>query len=487
MHIELKDRIVDTLYDYSTWVLLLIVILGSVWWFVPPASARCEVLMPGDFVYLNETCDVSRVVSWGGMFAHFPGEYYSDNPDRIVNITGFMYTHFIDPNKYVVGNWYKWEGSYEANGYNLAFIVKSGKRPNVTANVTTNITPTPKPTMEIKRINTDMLLARGEQYEYTYNSTYKGDAWLWMFTPDNAYMGVPLEYYNGYNYLFTPELTQSLVPDVYTEYIQFAGNNSRQDIYYKDGGLQSLYRDIPSVYIAGNYSYLQVPDLFLKMEKNPLSDDIVVPLRTTIEEPSIIIKNYYRDGDTIIVQGNTSLSFDTKINCIIDPDHWTTQTEKRANTYPVTMMGDIEHERTFIVRLPLNWDELSIGEHNIVLSAQNGLINLTAHKEFKVTDTYVMPSPTPEKVKIALDDNGTPLVTAIPSPTPTPEPTTIEPTPTPDPTIEPNFTANVTIPTPTPEPTPTPKPIPTMYTLDLPANICVVALCIAFAKLRGHL
>ena len=480
--------VVGGLDGYSTWILLLVVLIGGIWLFVHPVSARCEVLVPGDAVYLNETCDVSRVVSWGNMFAHFSGEDYGETPDRVVNVTGFMYTHFIDSKKYIVGNWYKWEGEYEDSGYNLAFVVKDGKRPNITiVNNTTNITPTPTQKMELKRVNTDMLLARGEQYEYTYNSTYKGKAWLWMFTPDNNYMGIPLEYYIGYNYIFTSDLTQSLVPDVYTEYIQFAGNNSRQDIYYSNGGLQSIYRDIPSVYIFGNYSYNQIPDMFIKMELNQLSDDVVVPLRITIEEPAITIKDYYRDGDTIIVQGNTTLSFNTKISCIIDPEHWTTQTEKKANTYPVTMMGDIENERTFIVRLPLNWDELSIGEHNIVLSAQNGLINLTVHKEFKVTDTYVIPTPTPERIKIALDSNGSPLATVIPTPTPTPEPTAIEPTPTPETTIEPNFTVNVTTTVPTPIPLPTPKPTPTMLTLDLPINIGIIALCLAFAKFRGCL
>jgi hypothetical protein len=488
VRLKLKDRVIDFLYDRSTFILILvfIILIGTVI-IVPPASARCEVLSQGDFVYLNETCDVSRVLSWGGMFAHFSSDYYGETPDRVVNVTGFMFTHKIDPAKYVVGNWFKWDGEYEDNSNPLAFRVKAGIRPNLTVNKTTNVTPNTTPTITASPYNTKttLVIARGEVLPFEYATGDKGKAWIWLFEGSNDYLGMPMEQIEwGYKYGFTKEITQSFPPDTYTAFIQFAGYNKKQDVYYsQDNTFLSVYRDVKPVSLNG-LSNVQYSDKFIAMVTDGnYSDDTIIPLTITIKDPAIAITDYYQRGDNLIVEGTTTLSLKTSITCIVDPEHWVTQKEKNENTYPVYISGDIDEDREFSVSLPIRWDELSIGEHLIVLTAKKDLINLTVHKEFDVTDTFVMPTPRPEKVKILLDKEGKPLL--IPTPTPTPEPTfTPEPTPipTPEPTIIPNVTINTT---PTPLPIKTPKPTPTMMTLSLPINISIVAICLAFAKFRG--
>jgi hypothetical protein len=455
----------------------ILVILVVILLCIKPSLAACIVEHQGDPVFLNETCDISKVVSWSGDFAYFSSGYESDTPTKIVHLQGFMYKTFIDPKKFVIGDWFKWEGvGTGAHGNNLAFKVMPGVRPN--GSPKTNTTQLPNQTILplVDNKTPNIVVARGEILNYIYPTNEdKGGAWMWLFEGSNLYLGMPMTYTDeGYTYLFDRGTTQYFQPDTYTAYIQFGGYNRKQDVYYSNNAIQSIYRDVNPVYLSGNYSKVQYVDLFVKRVTNDsYSDDTIVPIKFTIEEPNIIIKQYYRDGDTIIIQGTTSLSLGTKISCIIDPTHWTTTSEIRQNTYAVNVTGDTDKDREFIVSLPLKWEELSIGEHNIVLSAKTGLIDLTIHKEFRVSDTYVIPTPTPVKVKVALDENGKPLVTAVPSQTPL------------IPTLVPVNTIPVTTKTPvprTPTPTasivPTKTPVPKSTMITLPFNPVLVLIAL---------
>jgi hypothetical protein len=149
--------------------------------------------------------------------------------------------------------------------------------------------------------------------------------------------------------------------------------------------------------------------------------------------------------------------------------------------------------------IPVNWDEMAIGEHEVY-----GLIEKNRYKTdttllFKVSDIYVMPTPTPARERVVVEEYGwhriLPNVTT-PAPAPlatlqyvnmSPEAvvTTIISTATNESYI---LVSNETIIVPTAEPTTNqttvvPTPIPTTrdpnITIPLPLWLGIAAVCIA--------
>jgi hypothetical protein len=484
---ELNDTWVTILFVGITLLLIIYACCAP----VSAATPRCEILSQGDIAYLGEYCDVSRVVSWGAQFAYFSGGYPTEVPTKIVDASGFMYRFYIDPAKFVVGDWWKWDGHYDRAGNQLAFTIKAGTRPAVVPMNTTNVTPVPTPIQEKNvTVSDNIVIARGEVLDYTYQSKDKGKAWLWLFESSNLYLGMPMEFRNdGYKYTFNGSITQSFVPDDYIAYIQFGGANNKQDVYYNlnNNSLESIYRSVTTIQLSA-YPKVQYNLHFLKQVNNKeYSDDEIATIYINMREPEMVITDYYEKGDSLVVAGTTTLSLGTPITCIIDPEHWVTESEIKANTYKVSVTGTVDADRKFYVELPLQWDELSLGEHDIVLNGKSGLIDITIHKEFHVSDTYVIPTPTPAKVKVALDSEGNPLKIATPVPTPTPIPTpyitTVQPTPIQ--TIHNSTPTSTPTPRPTTVPrTPTPRPTATMITVPLNPTIACIAIGIMCILLR---
>jgi hypothetical protein len=448
----------------------------------------------GDNVYLGEYVDITGVVSWQAQFAYWSVGYpMSDLPDAIIDASSFQHNYYIDPTKYRVGTYYKWDGKYERSGNMLAFYVKAGERPIITPTPT----PTPQPTINpitdpysIRPIpETDILLARGGELKYIYNNGKdSGGAWLWFFDHSTQYLGmIMFKNETIYTFPFVNAITQTMGPGNYKGYIQFAGANKKQDVFYSSGNtLDSIYKLVPKVDLFGK-TREQYRTEFLRMAEDPLySDDILVPINLTIEDPVLRITEYYEWGDNLIVEGKTSLSVDTNITCIVDDAHWVTAKEKADNTYPVIVTGGIDTERSFSVSMPLKWGELSIGEHLIELNVEDKGISLHTHKEFDITNTYVIPTPTPATVKVVVSEYGSHKV--IPTATATPVPAviftsapTLQPIQqTPTEVITKTIIQNTTNATPT-KATTTPQ---YAYSVPVPALIGLPAIALAYLVMR---
>jgi hypothetical protein len=475
----------------------ILFILSCILLFSPTVSAYYEVYQ-GDIVYRGETVDISRVMSWKNQFAYWKsGEYEGDYPDKIISVSGYMYSYYIDPEKYEVGTYWKWEGQYMRNGNNLAFYVKEGVRPEVTPiptlnkTNTTNLTNiTPVPTMPPLPTGEHVLIARGDRgvlnYEIDEKRLINGlpqKAYLWLFGSKSKILGNPLTSTKTgsiYSYEFNSTVTQSLTEGKYTGYLQFVGNNNIQDVFYDPikNTLDSPFKAVISVNIdpflpdriKQEFEKLAVPSSYC--------DDFLVPVVIEIATPAIWISDYWEDGNSMIVEGTTNLEEGTDLVAMIDPDHFALLNEIADRKYSSKATGNYSAMRQFSIRIPFRWDELNLGRHTVNVSAFKYGLNVISTVDFEVSGIWVQPTPPPEFRQFVVDENGSHRVpTQVPTITPIPAQTTTVPTTSQvlmngtlrnitsrnQTIIRPaNYTSpqNVTI-TPTPPPTRTPEPVPT--------------------------
>jgi hypothetical protein len=401
----------------------------------------------GDPVYLGEYVDISLAPSWPDFavaWCRNEGSYCTP-PDQTVAITGNMHNYYIDPDIFNYGTYYRWDGTWN-RGENLnAFIVKPGNR--TIANITPIITPPPQNATIIsenisKIIESDyktIVIVRGDSGKLDYyNPMAIGSGHLWMFGGDEFVNGgthseldLPLTFLDG-NYYFnlSTGFTKNLDYGNYTGYLQFNGKNGFQDVYYIEHYktpfnatypvLNSIYKDVPLKSINGMVPR-QIETIFKSMVTDPkYSDDIIAPINISVLPPQIIVNNYYEDGDKIHVDGLTSLNEYCNISAVIDPDHYPLPKDLAKNTYVGVVSGNIHGMRTFVIEMNVPWGDLAIGEHEIQFTGTGYQNDLIANQNliFKVSDIYVIPTPTPKVERVILDDYGWHRVTPEPTATP---------------------------------------------------------------------
>ena len=328
-----------------------------------PASATIEV-MQGDTIYLGETVDISRVMSWSGQFAYFSSGETGKNPTKIVDVNdvGHMYSYYIDPAKFNVGTWYKWDGEEESAGNMLAFYIAPGTR-------LTNITVTKINNTIIKSIeppelippenplDTHLLLARGDSGILRYhlpNAPENGinpQGYIWLFGDAPEYdtinknsgrlLGIPMTYEpNGSinSFTFSPEMSGNLQEGWYSGFIQFTGVNRRQDVFYdKDkNNLDSPYKSVEPVNLDA-FTPTRVEQEFIRLQQSALySDDLLIPISVELVTPSISIGDYWEEEDYIVIRGSTPMKNGTAISVVIDPDQYPLKRDLIAHTFNTT-------------------------------------------------------------------------------------------------------------------------------------------------------
>lgn len=481
-------------------VLLLLISISTI--LLPLASAVCVVETQGSPVYIGEYCDVSKVVSWKAQFAYFSNGYYSDTPTKIVDVSGFMYHYYIDPKKFVPGLWYKWDNEYESGGYNVAFEVRSGRRPNATVNATDNATVNAtkkKPGEQAVVIpkDTDILIARGDYgiLRYGLDKNVTGgpqqEAYIWLFgtagTPTKI-LGERIWYSPeelGYTYEFLPNDTGYFTTGKYTGYYQFVGANKRADVFYDavNNNLDSPYKNVSPVNLDPF-----IPDRIKKEfdtleNQSQYSDDILVPINMTVMEPDVVITDYWEDSDDIVIEGTTTMGDGTELIVELNPEHYALTKEIEANRHRINATGSTNNLRKFSVSIPIQWGEMSIGQHKLRVWINTYKVNVSMDKDFEISGIWVMPTPTPEFRKIVIvegqgshqvnasggnvNSTGTATNFTVTN-TPTPRPITPKPTTNPK-----NATNSTVTKTSTPKPTPIPEPT---ADIELPLNPAIAIL-----------
>jgi len=446
---------------------------------------------PLPVVYLGEYADVSKVVGWTGQLGYWNAGYQTTSkPDLVVDASTFQHRFYIDPSKFKVGIWYKWDGDYEDSSNNEAFEVKSGIRPSAIPTTVNNngsyITPIPT-TIPNHPENVHIMIARGDQVEYKYwSSDSRKYGSVWLFGKNYALLGnsmeSPTEGDNLFKFLFLEATTQSLPVGWYTGYLQFY--SKRPDVFYNkdENTLDTPYDDaiIKDINLAG-----LTPDRtkaeFDKLESNvAYTDDKLVNITVDMKDPLIQFTDYYEEADTIVIQGKSTLCEGTNVSFIVDPEKYTTGYSTRTHTVTVPLTGEINGYREFTVRLPVDWSQMAIGRHSVVAKVDKLKIHLTQTKEFDVTSINVNPTPTPEQVKIIVEDGGWHRIDGAQATNQTATNATPIATPTPQ-VIYVNATPQIIYVTVTPSVTPTTAaPIATETTEEspLPPEITIGALAI---------
>ena len=495
---------------------------------IPAVSAEIYRVNQTDTVFQGEYADISGVTSWTNQLAYFGGGDYIGNPTKIIDTSKNRYQFYIDPAIFEVGKYYKWDGTPEPNSSSLAFVVKTGVRDwGISTIVTRKVTPVPtidpEDLVHVVPKDTHILIARGDTglLEFTPDRSISGggqaDAYLWLFGTGQSLdklLGEKMTYsLNGTTtqFLFLPNLTETLDVGWYTGYIQYVGLNRKPDVFYVEDTvhytkiLDTPFDDdvIPDVDINGFVPY-KIQQELEKLEANKAySDDILVPLTIEIQDPRIIIKDYWEEADRIVIQGETNLWNGTEITVKLDPDNHVLAQDARLHTWKAyAVKGDLTStitdlgskyvttngqpvyigtsvQRRFSIRIPVAWGEMAIGEHQLKASANPYKINVEGYKTFQVTGVWVNPTPTQIFQKVIVDEYGTHLVSSNGTIIYDSSGGVITPAPTGSWTIDVNgnpvyitVTPAITAaPTPTPLPTPTPTFYPTLVRTITPTPV----------------
>lgn len=457
---------------------------------IAPASAYIQISQ-GDHVYLGETVDISQAVAWPAFQICWCSQrnYDCDPPDQVIDIEGNMYDYWIDPAKFKYGTYYRWDGDWHRGENSIAFTVLSGKRP---ADIpVSNKTITDTNETEITKITEgpyNFLIARGDSpLLYTTilpePNAEPSPAHMWLFSNTLLSMNLPMERSgNTYSYKMTKELTSDMAEGTYTGYIQLNGLNRVQDIFLEGTILDTPYDDtvVPDVNIL-QWNLRSVKEDFdvLKSKCN-LFDDELIPVSITVSPMEITITDVEQTEDKLYVSGETTLDNTTVFTVQLDPDNYKLRSDILLHTWQSYSTGSIDAKREFSTALDLNKEELYLGAHEIIMSVnKEGYTSETSY-DFKVTDVYVMPTPTPELKRFVVGGDyeginyrAMPTVEIITTPEPTPEDVIITPEPTQS--ITPLQTvATTTIPTTIPVANDTIPTIPIGYIVPVAAGCLAI-------------
>jgi hypothetical protein len=402
---------------------ILVLLLGGV---ASAATTPIVILQGGGerapVAYLGETVDMALVLGFQQTIAWWSNDNNQAAlpPDIIIQITSYQHAVYLDPMKYKVGTWFKWDGAYEAAANNIAFEIYPGVRPAPIVTATPTIDPMitlipEKPTVPAA---THIVMARGDTLKFKYGSAgLSGNGYLWYFgnAPDSGVYGVSMNTSPGvYSYTFLSKETQNLVPGWYTGYLQTANSNGWQDVFYNaaTNSLDSPYKSVMPVKLDGFIPTRVQAELDVMRANKQFSDDQYVSITLEVKDPYIRITQYYEQADNIIVEGVTSLSEGTEISFILDPDHYPIQSVKGQNTIKVKATGDLKADRNFKVSIPVNWGELSLGAHPILATVDKGNIHLTTEQDVRITMIWVNPAPTQIGVKLVVEEYGSHVTNA---------------------------------------------------------------------------
>jgi hypothetical protein len=464
---------------YSFVIIIVIFLISQ-------CNGETITISQGSIAYMNETVDISLAVAYPDFQVAWceARNYDCDPPDQVIDITGNMHTYWLNPEKFRYGTYYRWDGEWHRAENSIAFTILPGQRPIKRINQTVNKTNV---TQQIRPHEGpyEYLIARGDT-PTVYTVLNRSDVCqLWIFSDTMTTYDMALSYSNDtYSRKLTESETFSMSSGEYDGYIQCNGNNGLQDIFLLDGELDTPYDDriVPDVPVVA-WNLLNVKRQFDQLAKDiPRFDDLLIPIRVSISEPTVTITSTEQDDTKLYISGTTTLGNDTPIVLKLDPDNYVLPKDVALNTWTTYASGSIDAPRTFNTAISLNKDDLYIGMHEITSTVENNGDVTVSSLNFRVSDVYVMPTPTPEPKRMIYgkDWEGIPVKV---TPTPTPEVTeTQEVVITVIPTV--NVTVNATPNVTTVKTTAVPTANQTIPTIPVNVAIAIAAVCSAMVLRR---
>lgn len=454
-------------------------------------------LMQGDTVYHNETVDVTYVVGWEQTLAWWSSGSYDDtDPDLTFDTTDMKYggqhNFYLNPDTFPIGWYYKWDGVYEKGSNPVAFYLSKGERKKT--NATENVTPqTTIKTVdvnqsiinenlpELSNTTTDLFICRGYDFSYSFTSEKNlGRGYLWLFGTYDMIPQLKMDKTDTtYKINIQRSDTENKNAGSYTGLLQFEGDNHWQDIYYvktpRNEELATPYKGIVNVSVNGIQPKM-VFDYILKLRDEAVTkdsrynDDVYIKKNVTLIDPMTTITEFLEYNNNAYVIGITTIPAGESVLLKLDEDKHPTPSDLAKHTWTVNTTGDYGNYRIFSAVIPIKWDEMALGMHEITAAPERFDDNKNVFM-FNVTSQWTNPVVTPEQYKIIVDEYGVRRIT-IP-------PTTIAPTPTPEKIIV-KETVIVYV---TPETTVTTQPTPSQtpndnMTIPLSEWIAVLAVVV---------
>jgi hypothetical protein len=418
------------------WICILLISCLLILYVVcPPVSASIEIRQ-GDIAYLGETVDISQAIAWPDFTIVWCSGGYAGcmPPTQTIQITGFMYKYYLDPAVFRIGTYYRWDGHWNRGENMVAFTINPGTRPlnTTTPEISTDVGSVSIPRKEGPYYFT---IARGDTPLMNMYMNRTDPAHIWIFAATKDGYDIPLENVDGnYSHMLSYNETFSMGVGEYDGYVQFNGKNGMQDVFInkQDFCLDTPYDDavVPDVDIE-LWNLINMRTNFDALTKRiPLFDDVLIPIKFKITEPNVIITDVEQENTILHVSGTTSWSDGVIITFKLDPDNYKLNSDIALHTWTTTAHGELDAPRTFSTAIKLNPDELFIGVHELQSTTEKNHFESTAYYNFRITDVYVMPTPTPQITRKIVGMDWQPIsTTATPIPEQTIVPTVIQ-TPT---------------------------------------------------------
>ena len=415
------------------WFLIAFLLSVLVYFITPPVDALIPRLEQGDLVAVGSVVDISGVVGWtttGDYYlAYYGRSGYEMDPQYIITISGskkLLYNFYIDPAIFDqrLGQWFQFYGNTTnlEHGNLLAFrVVKELPAVNVTNTTPTPLpTPTPEPFIVLpKNFDTDYQIAYGDPFSVTVNEKYM-PARLWVFGRLDAFYN---RSYPTSKIVITPGDIQTLEAGTYTVIVQNPGKNAIFEVGYTKTitdittteELTSPWAAVKPVDIYGIQPRMVLVE-FHKLLST--TDDVLTEYRIEIANPVIdiiSIDEVYSGGkDVLDIRGYTNVAVGTEITFVMDKDKQTDRT-LRANTFVEVVREQTPNQwRYFQVIIPINYDEMPVGQHQITATVPQGASQTVPYYVYDLPAGQVTPN---ETVKYIAGD--------LFRPTPTPEIVTV--------------------------------------------------------------
>ena len=393
-----------------------------------PYQTPRQYVIQGDYVYVNDTVDISGVAPPYRWLAYWDGyDMYDSSPTQVVDLDDIRdyYTYWLDPSVYEerLGRWYKWEGKYENRGNNHAFTVLPESKKNYTMTypngTVMNMTEIlehatvlqaairPEPLLTEKHI-ADYVVARGDPVELP-NESYR----FWVF---GRIDGI----YSSSARNITREQTLKMESGNYKIVLQYPGNNTIYD-YGCTGKCAALTPGLYGKPVVDTTGYS--PFVFYEKLKELLAgtDDTLKEYTMELGDPYITIhqadEKEYVNTHVLDVRGYTNVANGTRINVSLDEKNVYYKDIAKRFSFTEAIRTSPGNLSYYSVNVPINYDELAADARNHTLTARTALGGMM-QKDFKISimpaDSYrpnatlkyiedrnpFIPTPTPEVITV---------------------------------------------------------------------------------------
>ncbi|MFA5247975.1 MAG: DUF3821 domain-containing protein [Candidatus Paceibacterota bacterium] len=373
-----------------------------------PTSTPEPIVIPthyisqGEIVYINDTIDISGVVAPYPQLAYWNGrDMYNTSASYIITLPHAKagYYHFyIDPSIFETrtGKWYKYDGTYETHGNNIAFVVypqsyrnstmtySNGTIVNISELIINNYTDIEipiSPPVEIKHIS-DYLVARGDPFVVKTNATTN----IWLFGRVDKLLDFKST--NSTLIDISKDVLTGFEPGTYTVMLQTINERNSKffTVIYDNTEKEIKWFDLPSFSIKSLDINGLSPKVILEKfwQITPETMDTFKTYSMEYQLPTIEIQSvsekltpnetinqagvveYNTNVSYIQVKGYTNVAIGSPLKFIIDEQQQDSKTLESHTTIAVTAgsnnPGDM---RWFDVTIPVYKYNMWLGDHTV--------------------------------------------------------------------------------------------------------------------------